>query len=57
MNLNPINMEVPQHVPFILEAMVAVISVVTIALMIYLTIKIYKDDARNEDAGPKNKGW
>jgi len=57
MNLNPVNMAVPQHVPFILWSMVAVISVITVVLMIYLTVKIYKDDARNEDAGPKNKGW
>ena len=50
-------MGVPTAVPFILKAMVAVISVVTVLLMVYLTVKIYKDDARNEDAGPKNKGW
>ena len=51
------NMEVPKEVPFVLEVMVAVISVITVVLMVYLTVKIYKDEARNEDAGPKNKGW
>jgi len=50
-------MALPTAVPNLLKAMVAVISVVTVILMIYLTVKIYKDDARNEDAGPKNKGW
>lgn len=50
-------MEVPKEVPFVLEVMVAVISIVTILLMVYLTIKIYKNQARDEDAGPKNKGW
>ena len=50
-------MEIPTEVPFILKAMVAVISVITAALMVYLTVKIYKNDARNENAGPKNKGW
>lgn len=50
-------MEVPKEVPFILEVMVAVISVITVVLMVYLTAKIYKGEARNEDAGPKNKGW
>ena len=51
------NMEVPKEVPFVLEVMVAVISIITVVLMVYLTVKIYKDEARNEDAGPKNKGW
>ncbi len=50
-------MEVPKEVPFILEVMVAGISALTVVLMVYLTIKIYKNQARNEDAGPKNKGW
>lgn len=50
-------MEIPKQVPFILDLMIAVISVVTVILMIYLTVKIYKDEARNKDAGPKNKGW
>ena len=49
-------MEIPTEVPLILKAMVAVISVIAVALMVYLTVKIYKDDARNENAGPKNKG-
>ena len=51
------NMEVPKEVPFVLEVMVAVISIITVVLMVYLTVKIYKDEARNEYAGPKNKGW
>jgi hypothetical protein len=50
-------MGVPTEVPNILKIMVAVISVITVVLMIYLTIKIYKGEARDENAGPKNKGW
>lgn len=50
-------MEVPTEVPNILKAMVGVISVVTLLLMVYLTVKIYKGEARDKNAGPKNKGW
>jgi hypothetical protein len=50
-------MDIPTEVPFILKAMVAVISVVTFFLMALLTVKIYRDEARPENAGPKNKGW
>jgi uncharacterized membrane protein len=50
-------MEIPTVVPSILKIMVEVISVVTVLLMVFLTIKIYKGEARNENAGPKNKGW
>jgi hypothetical protein len=50
-------MHVPTEVPFILKTMVAVISVIAVVLMGWLTIKIYRDDARSENAGPKNKGW
>jgi hypothetical protein len=50
-------MEIPTEMPSILKIMVTVISVVTVLLMVFLTIKIYKGEARNENAGPKNKGW
>ena len=50
-------MEIPTEVPFILKAMVAVISVITFVLMAILTIKIYRDEARPENKGPKNTGW
>ena len=50
-------MEVPTEVPNILKAMVGVISVITVLLMVYLTVKIYKGEARDKNAGPKNKGW
>lgn len=36
---------------------VGAIFVVTVILMVILTVKIYKGEARNLDAGPKNKGW
>jgi len=48
---------VPTAVPFILKVMVAGISLVTFLLMAWLTVKIYRDEARPENAGPKNKGW
>ena len=50
-------LDIPTEVPFILKAMVAGISAVTFILMVWLTVKIYRDEARNENAGPKNKGW
>ena len=50
-------MHVPTEVPNILKAMVGVISVIAVVLMAWLTVKIYRDDARPENAGPKNKGW
>ena len=50
-------MDIPTEVPYILKVMVAVISLITFALMAVLTVKIYRDEARPEDKGPKNKGW
>lgn len=50
-------MEVPTEVPFILKTMVAVISAITFLLMAFLTVKIYRDEARPERKGQKNKGW
>jgi hypothetical protein len=50
-------MDIPTEVPFILKAMVAIISAFTFILMAWLTAKIYRDEARPENAGPKNKGW
>ena len=50
-------MHVPTEVPNILKAMVGVISVIAVVLMAWLTVKIYRDEARPENAGPKNKGW
>lgn len=51
------NMDIPTQVPTILYLMVGGISVITVILMAVLTIKIYKDEARNEDKGRKNTGW
>ena len=51
------SMQIPTEVPSILKAMVAIISAVTFLLMAWLTVKIYRDEARPENAGPKNKGW
>ena len=48
---------IPTAVPLTLKLMVGIISAVTILLMVILTIKIYKGEARNKDAGPKNTGW
>ena len=50
-------MEIPTEVPLILKTMVAIISVITFILMALLTVKIYRDEARPENKGPKNKGW
>lgn len=50
-------MEVPTEVPFILKAMVAVISAVAFVLMAFLTVKIYRNEARPESKGSKNTGW
>jgi hypothetical protein len=50
-------MDIPTEVPNILKAMVAIFSAVSFVLMAWLTIKIYRDEARPENAGPKNKGW
>lgn len=50
-------MEVPTEMPFILKAMVAVISAIVFLLMTFLTVKIYRDEARPERTGSKNKGW
>ena len=50
-------MDIPTAVPSILKIMVAVIAVITVLLMVFLTIKIYKGEARDANAGPKNKGW
>jgi len=51
------NMEIPSEIPFVLEVMVAVISIITIFLMLLLTVKIYKGEARIENKNSKNKGW
>jgi hypothetical protein len=40
-----------------LKIWVGGVFIVTVVLMVILTIKIYKGEARNADAGPKNKGW
>ena len=50
-------MEIPTEVPFILKAMVAGISAVTFILMAWLTIKIYRDEARNVNKGSRKSGW
>jgi hypothetical protein len=50
-------MELPTEVPFILKAMVAGISAVTFILMVWLTVKIYRDEARTENKGSRNTGW
>lgn len=48
---------IPTAVPFGLKVMVAAVFIIAVLLMIWLTVKIYKNEARNEDAGPKNTGW
>ena len=48
---------IPTLVPFALKVMVTVIFTVAVLLMVFLTVKIYKGEARNEDASPKNNGW
>jgi len=48
---------VPTEVPTILKVMVAVIALISFLLMAWLTVKIYRGEARPENAGPKNKGW
>ena len=48
---------IPTAVPNLLKSMVVIISILVTVLLIFLTTKIYKGEARNEDAGPKNKGW
>ena len=48
---------IPTAVSFGLKVMVAVVFVLALLLMAWLTVKIYKNEARNEDAGPKNTGW
>ena len=50
-------MEIPTEVPYILKVMVVGVSAITFILMAWLTVKIYRDEARPENAGPKNKGW
>lgn len=50
-------MEIPTLIPSILKIMLAVVSTVTVILMGFLIVKIYRDEARNDDAGPKNTGW
>lgn len=50
-------MEIPTQMPTILKIMVAVVSIVTLILMGMLVIRIYRNEARNEDDKPRNKGW
>ena len=50
-------MEIPTEIPNILTIMLAIVSTVTVILMGILIVKIYRDEARNDDAGPKNTGW
>lgn len=50
-------MAIPTAVPLALKVMVGVIFIVTALLMVLLTVKIYKGEARDENASPKNHGW
>jgi hypothetical protein len=50
-------MDIPTHMPTILKIMMVVVSIITVILMGILIVKIYRDEARNDDAGPKNTGW
>jgi len=50
-------MAIPTSVPLALKVMVAVIFIITVLLMVFLTVKIYKGEARDEQASPKNHGW
>jgi len=48
------NMNIPTLVPDILKIMVVVISTITIILMGFLVIKIYRDEAREKDEDPES---
>lgn len=48
---------IPTSVPLALKVMVGVIFTLALVLMVVLTIKIYKGEARDENASPKNHGW
>ena len=48
------NMDIPTLIPDILKIMVAVISTITIILMGFLVIKIYRDEAREKDEDPES---
>jgi hypothetical protein len=48
------NMNIPTLIPDILKIMVAVISTITIILMGFLVIKIYRDEAREKDEDPES---
>jgi hypothetical protein len=50
-------MDIPTEVPTFLKIMVSVVSIVTLILMGWLVVRIYRNEARNEDDTPRNKGW
>jgi hypothetical protein len=49
------NMNIPTLIPDILKIMVAVIATITVILMGFLVIKIYRDEARDEDESPESE--
>ena len=44
-------------IPLLLKIMVAAISVTAVVLMGWLTVKIYRDEARPENKNRKKTGW
>jgi hypothetical protein len=50
-------MAIPTTVPLALKVLVAGTFIVAVLLMVFLTIKIYKGEGRDENASPKNHGW
>lgn len=42
-------MEIPTFIPMVLKIMMAVIATITVILMGYLVVRIYREDARLED--------
>ncbi len=48
-------MNIPTEIPNILKIWVAVVAALTIILMGFLVIKIYRDEARIEDESPESK--
>ena len=49
------NMDIPTLIPDILKIMVAVIATITIILMGFLVIKIYRDEARDGDESSESQ--
>lgn len=44
-------------IALLLKIMVTAIMTIAVLLMVLLTVKIYRNEARLEDKNPKNTGW